>query len=142
MSTGPRPPLRAIVLLALLVAIGGIAFSLVRRRRVTTTVGPAEWPPFEPRLVPPADVVPSSEPDPMLSAEPVLSVEPLPSAGTVEWIVPGPDGVVPDSHPIKVKVTSGIFHVPGGRFYERTSADRLYPSAESAEAAGYRPSKS
>ncbi len=50
--------------------------------------------------------------------------------------MPGPDGAVPDSHPIKVKVTSGIFHVPGGRFYERTTADRLYPSAESAEAAG------
>jgi len=139
MSTGPRPPLRALALLALVLApiclvLGGVAFSLVRRRRVTTTVGPAEWPPFEPRLVPPAEPVPS--------AEPVLSVEPLLSVETVEWIVPGPDGVVPDSHPIKVKVTSGIFHVPGGRFYERTTADRLYPSAESAEAAGYRPSKS
>ena len=52
------------------------------------------------------------------------------------------DGAVPDSHPVKVKVSSGIFHVPGGRFYERTSADRLYPNAESAEADGYRPSKS
>ena len=130
MSTGPRPPLRAIVAPAHCswLVLGGVAFSLVRRRRVTTTVGPAEWPPFEPRLVP--------------SPEPVLSAEPVPSAGTAEWIVPGPDGAVPDSHPIKVKVTSGIFHVPGGRFYERTTADRLYPSAESAEAAGYRPSKS
>ena len=122
MSTGPRPPVRAIALLALLIALGGVAFSVVRRRRVTTTVGPAEWPPFEPRLVP--------------------SRDPAPSADAPAWIVPGPDGAVPDSHPIKVKVSSGIFHVPGGRFYERTTADRLYPNAESAEAAGYRPSKS
>jgi len=122
MSTGPRPPVRAIALLALLIALGGFAFSVVRRRRVTTTVGPAEWPPFEPRLVP--------------------SHDPAPSADAPAWIVPGPDGVVPDSHPVKVKVSSGIFHVPGGRFYERTTADRLYPNAESAEAAGYRPSKS
>ena len=49
---------------------------------------------------------------------------------------------MPDSHPVKVKVKSGIFHVPGGRFYERTSADRWYPNAEAAEADGYRPSKS
>ena len=121
MSTGRRPPVRAIALLALLIApiclvLGGVAFSVVRNRRVATTAGPAEWPPFEPRLVP--------------------------SPGPVAWIEPGPRGVVPDSHPVKVKVTSGIFHVPGGRFYERTSADRLYPNAESAEADGYRPSKS
>ena len=96
---------------------------------MTTTVGPAEWPPFEPRLV--AVTEPTCR-------QPTVAG----SAGTVEWIVPGPDGAVPDSHPIKVKVTSGIFHVPGGRFYERTTADRLYPSAESAEADGYRPSKS
>ena len=58
------------------------------------------------------------------------------------WIAPGPNGAVPDSHPVKVKVSSGIFHVPGGRFYERTSAERCYPNAEAAEADGYRPSKS
>ena len=55
---------------------------------------------------------------------------------------PAADGAVPDGYPVKVKVTSGIFHVPGGRFYERTSADRCYPSADDAEADGYRPSKS
>ena len=49
--------------------------------------------------------------------------------GASAWIVPGPDGAVPDGYPIKVKVSSGIFHVPGGRFYERTTADRLYPNA-------------
>ena len=131
MSTGPRPPLRAIALLALLVAdllvLGAVAFTVVRRRRVAITAGPAVWPPFEPRLV--------ASPEPVASPDP-----PVPDA--LAWIVPGPDGAVPDSHPIKVKVSSGIFHVPGGRFYERTTADRLYPNAESAEAAGYRPSKS
>src|SRR4029077_20585057 len=57
MSTGRRPPVRAIALLALLIApiclvLGGVAFSVVRNRRVATTAGPAEWPPFQPRLVP------------------------------------------------------------------------------------------
>lgn len=126
MSTGPRPPVRVLALVALLVALGGVAVAVVRRRGVAAPVGPAEWPPFEPRLVPAPAAVP-----------PDATAPDAPS-----WIAPGPNGTVPDSHPIKVKVSSGIFHVPGGRFYERTSADRLYPNAESAEADGYRPSKS
>jgi hypothetical protein len=114
--------------MALIMVLGGVVFSVVRRRRVTITAGPAEWPPFEPRLVP--------------SPDPAPPTDPTPSAEVIEWIVPGPDGAIPASHPVKVKVSSGIFHVPGGRFYERTTADRLYPNAQSAEAAGYRPSKS
>ncbi len=38
-------------------------------------------------------------------------------------------------------MSSGIFHVPGGRFYERTHADRWYATGEAAEADGYRQSK-
>ena len=131
MSTGPRPPVRVLALVVLLVALGGVAFAVVRRRGVASTVGPAEWPPFEPRLVPAPDV-----PAPDVPAPDV----PAPDVPT--WIAPGPNGTVPDSHPIKVKVSSGIFHVPGGRFYERTSADRCYPDAAAAQADGYRPSKS
>lgn len=118
-------------MVALLVALGGVAFAVVRRRGVAATVGPAEWPPFEPRLVPSPDVPETDAPAP----DPPVRDAPT-------WIAPGPNGTVPDSHPVKVKVSSGIFHVPGGRFYERTSADRLYPDAEAAEADGYRPSKS
>jgi len=134
MSTGPRPPVRALALLIALICLvlGGVTFSVVRRRRVAITAGPAVWPPFEPRLV---------ASDPVASPEPVPSPD-APTPGAPAWIAPGPNGAGPDSHPIKVKVSSGIFHVPGGRFYERTSADRLYPNAESAEADGYRPSKS
>ena len=47
----------------------------------------------------------------------------------------------PASHPIKAKESSGIFHVPGGRFYDRTKPDRCYPTAAAAEADGYRRSK-
>jgi hypothetical protein len=52
------------------------------------------------------------------------------------------DGTVPPGHPIKAKDSSGIFHVPGGRFYDRTTPDRCYPTAAAAEADGYRQSKS
>ena len=45
---------------------------------------------------------------------------------------------VPASHPVKAKLASGIFHVPGGANYARTQADRCYVSPEAAEADGLR----
>jgi hypothetical protein len=57
------------------------------------------------------------------------------------WTAPGPDGACPVSHPIKAKENSRIFHVPGGRSYERTRADRCYADAGAADADGYRAAK-
>jgi hypothetical protein len=51
------------------------------------------------------------------------------------------DGKCPDGYPIKVNENSGIFHVPGGRFYDRTAPERCYATAEEALADGYRPAK-
>ena len=56
------------------------------------------------------------------------------------WIEPI-DGGCPLSHPVKANANSGIFHVPGGRFYERTQAERCYRDAAAAEADGYRAAK-
>jgi len=46
----------------------------------------------------------------------------------------------PQDKPIKVS-GSGIFHVPGGSFYDRTKAKSCFSSAFEAEFAGYRASK-
>ena len=73
------------------------------------------------------------------NASAVVSAPPAPAAPEA-WVEPG-DGACPVSHPIKGKVASGIFHVPGGQNYERTRADRCYPSAASAEADGLRQAK-
>ncbi len=51
------------------------------------------------------------------------------------------DGACPDGYPIKANDNSGIFHVPGGRFYERTVPERCYADAADAEADGYRRAK-
>lgn len=58
------------------------------------------------------------------------------------WVVSDDDGSCPVGHPIKANDNSGIFHVPEGRFYARTNADRCYQSAEAAVADGYRQAKS
>ena len=56
------------------------------------------------------------------------------------WLAPV-DGGCPSSHPIKANAKSEIYHVPGGRFYDRTIPERCYASADDAEADGYRRSK-
>jgi hypothetical protein len=57
------------------------------------------------------------------------------------WIEPAESGTCPAHHPVKAKLASGIFHVPGGANYARTRADRCYRSADAAEADGLRQSK-
>lgn len=54
-----------------------------------------------------------------------------------EWVEPS-DGECPLSHPVKVKLRSGLFHLPGMVVYGRTNADRCYRSPEEAAAAGFR----
>lgn len=57
------------------------------------------------------------------------------------WVTAPSDGAAPEGFPVKVKVSSGIFHVPGGRFYDRTKPDRWYATTGAALADGYRQSK-
>ena len=74
------------------------------------------------------------------AARPPAVVPAASPADAVVWVAPI-DGACPDGYPVKVKASSGIFHVPGGRSYERTSPDRCYATPAAAEADGYRPSK-
>jgi hypothetical protein len=100
--------------------IGGIALAIVRSKQrsvATPSTSPAPesaWPPFEP-----APAVPEAP----------------------DWLATGDDGSCPDGYPIKAKDGSRIFHAPGGRFYERTRAERCYATTEAAERDGYRRAK-
>ena len=61
-------------------------------------------------------------------------------AGAQPWVEPD-DGVCPASHPVKAKLASKIFHLPGMANYDRTNPDRCYLDAAEAEADGLRPAK-
>jgi len=69
---------------------------------------------------------------------PPTSVPPAPDLPA--WVAPV-DGECPDGYPIKANANSGIFHMPGGRFYERTVPERCYADPADAEADGYRRAK-
>jgi hypothetical protein len=56
------------------------------------------------------------------------------------WVEPV-EGVCPTSHPVKGKLASQIFHLPGMLNYDRTRPDRCYRDAEAAAGEGLRPAK-
>jgi hypothetical protein len=116
--------LRRTVLLTLLALGVGAALSWWRSQATTPTPSqPPQWPDWPAR---------TDEPD---------AAGATGAATATNWLPANEDGSTPAGHPIKVKESSGIFHVPGGRFYDRTKPDRCYPTAAAAEADGYRRSK-
>ena len=56
------------------------------------------------------------------------------------WLPPV-NGKCPDGYPLKANNNSRDLSLPGGRFYDRTVAERCYADAEDAIADGYRPAK-
>ena len=83
-------------------------------------------------------LAPSPDPWPPLpepTPEPAAATEPPPA-----WLPPV-DGECPPNHPVKVKTTSGIYHLPGMVNYARTRPDRCYAEEDAAVADGFVRSK-
>ena len=126
--------LRRTVLLTLLALGVGTALSWWRSQATTPTPAqPPQWPDWPAR----ADATDKSGAAGAAAATTAAANAAAPPA----WLPANEDGSTPAGHPVKVKESSGIFHVPGGRFYDRTKPDRCYPTAAAAEADGYRRSK-
>jgi hypothetical protein len=115
-----------------LVALGFALWRAFDKRRVDTGV---TWNP-QPFPYPPRPHTPSPPRDTPSSAP----VAPTRAAAIAPWVDPD-GGACPATHPVKAKLASGIFHVPGGSNYDRTQADRCYVNAEAATRDGLRASK-
>ena len=95
--------------------LGGIALGVLRLlERRPELPGATDAAPWPPPLALPDDVAP--------------------------WVDPA-DGACPATHPVKAKLASKIFHLPGMANYDRTHPDRCYLGAAEAEADGLRPAK-
>ena len=116
--------LRRVFWLSLVCGAGYVMYTVWQRKHEPVVGGPPEWPPFD---------VASTLRDAAVD-------EPSASSTDRAW-AERVDGRCPDGFPIKANDKSGIFHVPGGRFYERTIPDRCYPDDASAQADGYRRAK-
>jgi outer membrane biosynthesis protein TonB len=70
---------------------------------------------------------------------------PQPPAAAEKVVLPpwvAPDGMIcPETHPIKAKLSSQLFHLPGMFAYARTTPDRCYATPEDAIADGLRSAK-
>jgi hypothetical protein len=129
-------------LLRLLVPLG-IAYVLVwlyRQRQPTPAPAAAPtWPPVTPPRADPTGgpATPAEEDVPTVPSV-AASAEPIPPQS---WIAPNGEGMCPTSHPIKAKLSSKIFHLPGMFAYNRTQPDRCYASEDAAVADGLRRAK-
>jgi hypothetical protein len=113
---------------ALLIAVVAVVLTMRRRRSAARLAGEPVWPPLEDgaadgRWAPPAT---SSIPDEVPPSQ--------------RWSEPA-GKECPGGFEVKVKLASGIYHLPGMFAYERTIPDRCYASAEAAEADGFRAAK-
>lgn len=109
--------LRRLFILAALGALGIAAGSMLKRRRNESMPGSG------------------APPSPPFTSRPAAAPTPAP-----DWAAPV-EGVCPDGYPIKANENSHIYHVPGGRFYDRTIAERCYATGAAAERDGYRRAK-
>ncbi len=110
-----RTSLKRALGLGALATLGYAAWRAVEQRRATSGIG---WEP-QPFPYPPQPTVDTTTP----------------------WVDAADNGACPTHHPVKAKLASGIFHLPGAANYTRTNADRCYVSAEAAEADGLRAAK-
>ncbi len=132
--------LRRLVLLALLSGAGVAGYTYWRRRAKGIGHVP-EWPPLEATIT--GVAAPAAQPADDTRADHTAPVADGPASTApagAAW-VPAVEGECTIDHPIKANDNSGIYHVPGGRFYDRTRAERCYADAEDAAADGYRQAK-
>ncbi|MDQ3146360.1 MAG: nuclease, partial [Actinomycetota bacterium] len=61
------------------------------------------------------------------------------AAGTAWTAAEG--AACPATHPVKAKLPSRIYHLPGMANYSRTVPDRCYADGDAAEADGFRKAK-
>jgi hypothetical protein len=123
--------------------LGGIAYAAWRAYNTRLPDRPrgVEWD-AAPFPFPPVPRASSAVPSPLVDSR--SDSPPVGSAAvsdTVSWVEANADGTCPETHPVKAKLASGIFHVPGGANYARTKADRCYVDEAAAVADGLRPSK-
>lgn len=135
--------------------LGGAVAAAVKavqgRAALQPAGGPApEWTPIpdaQPVIMPPAVKRPTVSIADLQEAPAPPSATKVPAAKKAAkpaplppWVEPV-NGECPTTHPVKGKLASKIYHLPGGFNYPRTRPDRCYRDAAAAEADGLRPAK-
>lgn len=123
----------------MLSVVAGTAYAVWRWFEAQRSETGVSWEP-QPAPYPPKPR--AGNPSPRPAAAPVTASEPVAAqtgtgTATNAWVEPA-DGTCPATHPVKAKMSSGIFHVEGGLNYDRIHPDRCYRDPAAAEADGLR----
>lgn len=89
---------------------------------------------------PPKTKTPTSPQPPLPTPVPTPTPDVPPPPPRPKSIPPASGNSCPPNAPIKGN-QSGIYHVPGGGFYDRTNPEECFANEAEAQAAGYRASK-
>jgi hypothetical protein len=166
-----RRTFRVGIRLGLLFGIGFAVFKVLQARRPSEVPLPAAppdpWPPVpapapKPAPAPVAAPAPKPAVQDLIEGPPPVAPKPVKKAAkatkttkavkkatkatkaakkaTRDWVEPQ-GGVCPLSHPVKAKVASMIFHLPGMLNYTRTRPDRCYATETAAQRDGFTPAK-
>ena len=108
-----RRLVRIVLWIVLPAGLGFTLFKVVQHRR-SSLAAPA------PATLP----LPASGPAAVRTPAPTVPAQVAPAP----WVDPDAGGC-PSSHPVKAKLGSGIFHLPGTSNYQRTNPDRCYVDA-------------
>jgi hypothetical protein len=127
-----RRTLRGGLWLGLLVGLVLLVAKLVRTRSSAPATIDLRTPGDSP--------APESEAWAPLQTPAPVETEPVPKNTLPPWVAPE-DGICPATHPVKAKLSSGIFQVEGNAMYARTRPDRCYQTPETAAEDGLRPAK-
>ena len=158
-----RKMLRVGVKTGLIMAVLFAVLKLVQSRRSSpeddwAPAGPENWPPVQDPVTvePPAPIVtrpvapvkkaapakkaPAARKAPAAKKKPAIKAAAAPTTGRITW-VEATGRICPPSHPVKAKLSSRIFHLPGMAAYNRTAPDRCYLDEASAVEDGFTRSK-
>jgi hypothetical protein len=130
-----RRSLRAGLWVGLLLGMGWALRRAMLLRRVSESVEVSNDP-WSPIAQPAAEPDPATAPEATVPEAATAPTAPPPPPTARTWVEPQ-DGTCPATHPIKVKLASGIFHLPGMLAYDRTKPDRCYATEVDAVADGF-----
>jgi hypothetical protein len=153
---------RRLFRLALVVGAAAAVYKVVQARRPSPdlpqgdawppTPRPAPKPPTAANLpteaAPPSTSAPAPAPEKAAATPATAKTAAAPKKAPAKkaaqngagWVEPV-DGTCPASHPVKGKLTSLIYHLPGMTAYARTVPDRCYRDEDAAQADGLRKAK-
>ena len=134
--------MKRLVKLLTLVAVIAVVVAVLKRRPAPPSASPTAPPtPVTPKAAAAKPQMPTMPTMPTVTEAPAeATAAPVADETATGWVEPTADGGCPDGYPVKAKVSSKIFHVPGGVLYDKAVPDRCYATPEAAVADGFRQS--